>query len=122
MSEIKENKAKVWAPPTFPVGGRLPVEIRKVTENYSKQTKEENLFRQTTNARGQKRHSACCHSLHISLFFDGTNNNEDNDTKKEHPSNIANVVSRIVKRRFSRKVRLFFLLYAWRRHSFPRNR
>ncbi|KJH79117.1 hypothetical protein UG46_27475, partial [Pseudomonas fluorescens] len=89
MSEIKENKAKVWAPPTFPVGGRLPVEIRKVTENYSKQTKEENLFRQTTNARGQKRHSACCHSLHISLFFDGTNNNEDNDTKKEHPSNIA---------------------------------
>ena len=89
MSEIKENKAKVWAPPTFPVGGRLPVEIRKVTENYSKQTKEENLFRQTTNARGQKRHSACCHSLHVSLFFDGTNNNEDNDTKKEHPSNIA---------------------------------
>ncbi|WP_256591180.1 MULTISPECIES: phospholipase effector Tle1 domain-containing protein [unclassified Pseudomonas] len=31
----------------------------------------------------------CCHSLHISLFFDGTNNNEFNDTKKDHPSNIA---------------------------------
>jgi hypothetical protein len=27
--------------------------------------------------------------LHISLFFDGTNNNEDNDTKNLQPSNIA---------------------------------
>ncbi|KJH79206.1 hypothetical protein UG46_27275, partial [Pseudomonas fluorescens] len=91
MSEMKDHnsKAKVWAPPVFPVGGRLPPDVRKVTENYNKQLEEKNLFRQTFNARGQKRHSACCHSLHISLFFDGTNNNEDNDTKKEHPSNIA---------------------------------
>ncbi|MBJ2346101.1 MULTISPECIES: T6SS phospholipase effector Tle1-like catalytic domain-containing protein [Pseudomonas] len=91
MSEIKDtnSKSKAWAPPIFPVGGRLPTDIRKVTANYNKQLEEKNLFRQTFNARGQKRHSACCHSLHISLFFDGTNNNEDNDTKKEHPSNIA---------------------------------
>nr|WP_255302853.1 DUF2235 domain-containing protein [Pseudomonas sp. AU12215] len=27
--------------------------------------------------------------MHISLFFDGTNNNEHNDTKEKHPSNIA---------------------------------
>ena len=91
MSVEKNNssKAKSWAPPIFPVGGRLPTDIRKVTENYNKQLEEKNRFRQTFNARGQKRHSACCHSLHISLFFDGTNNNEYNDTKKEHPSNIA---------------------------------
>jgi hypothetical protein len=91
MSEVKNNnsKAKAWAPPVFPVGGRLPTEIRKVADNHDKQTTEKNLFRQKTNARGQKQHSACCHSLHISLFFDGTNNNEDNDTKKGHPSNIA---------------------------------
>jgi len=91
MPSVKnmDPKAKAWAPPIFPIGGRLPTEIRKVTENYNKQTAEENAFRRTTNARGQRRHSACCHSLHISLFFDGTNNNEDNDTKKEHPSNIA---------------------------------
>ncbi|WP_339505524.1 T6SS phospholipase effector Tle1-like catalytic domain-containing protein [Pseudomonas sp. RL_105y_Pfl2_101] len=91
MPEVKDNnsKAKAWAPPIFPVGGRLPTDIRKVTDNYNKQTTEENRFRQTTNDRGQKRHSACCHSLHVSLFFDGTNNNEDNDTKKGHPSNIA---------------------------------
>ncbi|WP_196304771.1 phospholipase effector Tle1 domain-containing protein, partial [Pseudomonas fluorescens] len=91
MSEIKDtnSKTKAWAPPIFPVGGRLPTDIRKMTDNYNKQTAEENAFRRTTNARGQRRHSACCYSLHISLFFDGTNNNEDNDTKKEHPSNIA---------------------------------
>ncbi|WP_434648870.1 T6SS phospholipase effector Tle1-like catalytic domain-containing protein [Pseudomonas sp. D1-2] len=91
MSLEKNNnsQAKAWAPPIFPVGGRLPVEMRNVVENYNKQTAEKNAFRRTSNARGQKRHSACCYSLHISLFFDGTNNNEDNDTKEGHPSNIA---------------------------------
>ena len=90
MSTVKENSSsKAWAPPEFPVNGRLPTEISAVTANYEKQTLEENLFRQVVNSRGQKQHSACCHSLHISLFFDGTNNNNDNDTKKNHPSNIA---------------------------------
>lgn len=90
MSEIKNKpRAKAWAPPFFPGGGRLPTDIRKVTENYNKQAWEENRFRQTVDERGQRRHSACCHSLHISLFFDGTNNNEHNDTKSQHPSNIA---------------------------------
>ena len=90
MSEVKSNSiAKAWAPPLFPVAGRLPTDVSAVTANYNKQTAEENIFRQGVNARGQKRHSDCCHSLHISLFFDGTNNNNDNDTKKNHPSNIA---------------------------------
>ncbi|WP_207291276.1 MULTISPECIES: DUF2235 domain-containing protein, partial [unclassified Pseudomonas] len=40
-------------------------------------------------SKGQSQRFDCCHSLHISLFFDGTNNNELNDTKKNHPSNIA---------------------------------
>ena len=90
MSEVKNNSvAKAWAPPRFPVGGRLPSETSVVTANYNKQTSEENIFRQGINSKGQKQHSECCHSLHISLFFDGTNNNNDNDTKKNHPSNIA---------------------------------
>ncbi|KPZ26420.1 T6SS phospholipase effector Tle1-like catalytic domain-containing protein [Pseudomonas syringae group genomosp. 3] len=90
MSEVKSNAiAKAWAPPLFPVAGRLPTDIPAVTANYNKQTTEENIFRQGVNAKGQKRHSDCCRSLHISLFFDGTNNNNDNDTKKNHPSNIA---------------------------------
>jgi hypothetical protein len=90
MSTVKENSSsKAWAPPEFPVNGRLPTQLSAVTANYDKQTCEENLFRQGVNFRGQKQHSACCHSLHISLFFDGTNNNEANDTNKNHPSNIA---------------------------------
>ncbi|CRM80125.1 DUF2235 domain-containing protein [Pseudomonas sp. 25 R 14] len=90
MSEVKKRSiSKAWAPPLFPVGGRFPTDASTVTANYQKQTAEENFFRQGVDARGQKRHSDCCHSLHISLFFDGTNNNNDNDTKKNHPSNIA---------------------------------
>lgn len=85
----KEPKANVWGPPDFPVRGRFPAKVSVVADNYEKQTCEENLFRQGVNARGQRRHSECCHSLHISLFFDGTNNNDENDTKKNHPSNIA---------------------------------
>jgi len=90
MSEVKSNSiAKAWAPPLFPVGGRLPTDVSTVTANYQKQTAEENLFRQGVNGRGQKRHSDCCHSLHVSIFFDGTNNNDSNDTNSNHPSNIA---------------------------------
>ncbi|WP_300630335.1 DUF2235 domain-containing protein [Pseudomonas sp.] len=90
MSEVKQNsKATAWGPPCFPESGRLPTDISPVTANYAKQTFEEKMFCQGTDARGQKRHSECCHSLHVSLFFDGTNNNDDNDTQKKHPSNIA---------------------------------
>jgi hypothetical protein len=90
MSEVKNNsKDKAWGPPDFPAAGRLPTDIRVVTTNYEKQAAEEDFFRQKTNCRGQKQHSKCCHNLYISLFFDGANNNEPNDTKKNHPSNIA---------------------------------
>ena len=83
------SKNNVWAPSSFPFAGRLPRETSKVYENYEMQTAEEKRFRQMTNSDGRKQHSECCHSLHISLFFDGTNNNDDNDSKKNHPSNIA---------------------------------
>ena len=90
MSEVKSNsKAKVWGPPAFPVSGRLPIDIRVVTDNYDRQTAEEDRDHQKINSKGQRQRFECCHSLHISLFFDGTNNNDDNDTKKNHPSNIA---------------------------------
>ncbi|MGY2184474.1 phospholipase effector Tle1 domain-containing protein, partial [Pseudomonas agarici] len=69
--------------------GRLPTKVSMVAANCRKQIYEEDIFRRGTNSRGQKRYSECCHSLHISLFFDGTNNNEANDTKKNNPSNIA---------------------------------
>ncbi|MFS2200609.1 DUF2235 domain-containing protein [Pseudomonas sp. Pseusp3] len=90
MSEVKNNKgAKVWAPPVFPVEGRLPDDVVTVTDNYEKQTAEELGHQRSVNSKGQSQRYDCCHSLHIGLFFDGTNNNEFNDTKKNHPSNIA---------------------------------
>jgi hypothetical protein len=90
MSEVKNNKsAKVWAPPVFPLEGRLPGNVVTVTANYKKQIAEEVCHQRGVDSKGQSLGFECCHSLHISLFFDGTNNNEFNDTKKNHPSNIA---------------------------------
>ncbi|PMZ82867.1 hypothetical protein C1X61_30245, partial [Pseudomonas sp. FW215-T2] len=90
MSKVNNNSnAKVWAPPVFPVEGRLPGDVVTVTANYKKQTAEERGHQRGVNSKGQSQRFDCCHSLHISLFFDGTNNNEFNDTKKNHPSNIA---------------------------------
>lgn len=90
MSEVKNNlSAKVWAPPAFPVVGRLPGEVLTVTCNCDKQTAEEDSHHQQVNSKGRCQRFECVQSLHVSLFFDGTNNNEDNDTKKNHPSNIA---------------------------------
>ncbi len=90
MSKVKKNsKAKAWSPPAFPVAGRFPTDIRVVTTNYEKQTAEEDCFHRKTDSMGRSQRFKCCQSLHISLFVDGTNNNDDNDTKKNHPSNIA---------------------------------
>ena len=90
MPEVKNNSsAKVWAPPVFPLAGRLPGNVVTVTANYKKQIAEEVCHQRGVDSKGQSLGFECCHSLHISLFFDGTNNNEFNDTKKNHPSNIA---------------------------------
>ncbi|VVP54912.1 T6SS phospholipase effector Tle1-like catalytic domain-containing protein [Pseudomonas fluorescens] len=83
-------KAKAWGPPAFPVGGRLPTTFIEVTKNYDKQIVEQKRFQQQRDEQGRRTQiMACCHSLHISLFFDGTNNNQQNDTQHGHPTNIA---------------------------------
>ncbi|SNY79172.1 DUF2235 domain-containing protein [Enterobacter sp. CC120223-11] len=77
-----------WVPPAFPERGRLPLSHREAIENIKKTEREEAQFRQ--ECRGT-RNNPCCKSLHISLFFDGTNNNEPKDTAAapSHPSNVA---------------------------------
>ncbi|MBZ9667140.1 DUF2235 domain-containing protein [Pseudomonas sp. LMG 31766] len=85
----KESKAKVLAPPAFPKEGRLPGTLRAVGENYALQTRESNRYKRAKDKNGRSQHGKCCQAIHISLFFDGTNNNEHNDTIKLHPSNIA---------------------------------
>lgn len=82
-----------WAPPLFPEQGRLPLTQQQVNDNYKKQIKEADDFRNQLSASvGRRVGSVCSQSLHISLFFDGTGNNEENDTniaKPSHPTNIA---------------------------------
>lgn len=65
------------------------MDVPTVSTNFDRQEAEQSRFKQGKNSRGQSQRMDCCHSLHISLFFDGTNNNEHNDTKNNHPSNIS---------------------------------
>ncbi|GAB2934725.1 T6SS phospholipase effector Tle1-like catalytic domain-containing protein [Hafnia psychrotolerans] len=82
-----------WAPPLFPEAGRLPLTEAQVNANYKKQVQEEQDYKTRLGEQsGKKVGFVCCRSLHISLFFDGTGNNEHNDTKiakPSHPTNIA---------------------------------
>ncbi|MBZ7066351.1 hypothetical protein FML25_18935 [Klebsiella oxytoca] len=86
------NVRSVLAPPYFPAEGRLPKNIDLVQANVDLQTREEKEFKLTLNAQnGLNNTPPCCKSLHVSLFFDGTNNNEkaSAEAKRPNPSNIA---------------------------------
>ena len=76
MSEIKSSEP-VYVPAVFPNEGRLPRDMKAVRANYRLQMAAEHQYRQQENAvRGGSSVFTCAHSLHISLFFDGTNNND----------------------------------------------
>ena len=93
MSREMNLALPCFAPPLFPDSGRLPLSETQVNANYKKQICEENDYRASlAEESGKKGIIPCCQSLHISLFFDGTGNNEENDTrvaKPSHPTNIA---------------------------------
>ena len=91
MSEVK-NREPVYAPAMFPKEGRLPSNPQEVRENYDLQSAEMKLYRQKLNAqRGLRGASTCARALHISLFFDGTKNNEPYDTHKAKPPSPTNI-------------------------------
>lgn len=75
-----------WLPPVFPAQGRLYLTRQQLDNNIQKIISAEKIFQ---GSAGSKNTFSCCKSLHVSLFFDGTNNNEKNDTGKDHPTNIA---------------------------------
>ncbi|EBS7636864.1 DUF2235 domain-containing protein [Salmonella enterica] len=88
-SEISGLALPCFAPPEFPAGGRLKLSEEKVNENYKKQISKVEEDKTTISKKCDVRIGfKCSQSLHISLFFDGTNNNEYNDTPA-HPTNIA---------------------------------
>jgi hypothetical protein len=92
MSEIKETDL-AWAPPPFPAPGRLPTHALQIGQNLYQQDSAELLYRQALCLAAERRVAPpCCKTLHISLFFDGTGNNLNNDlllSNPKHPTNIA---------------------------------
>lgn len=100
MSEIITDLA--WYPPAFPAQGRLPTHTALVGESCVKQDSHELNYRQhLCEAANRRVEPPCCKTLHVSLFFDGTGNNLNNDlfiAREEqrkgkpaipHPTNIA---------------------------------
>ncbi|MDH2066571.1 DUF2235 domain-containing protein [Pantoea sp. GD03673] len=93
MSEVKETDL-AWVPPPFPAQGRLPTQALQVGQSCHQQNSAERLYRQELClAAGRRVEPPCCKTLHISLFFDGTGNNLNNDLllspPPKHPTNIA---------------------------------
>ena len=91
MSKIKPDLA--WYPPFFPKQGRLPADTAAVGQNCKQQDSHELAYRnELCQAAGKLVEPPCCKTLHISLFFDGTGNNLNNDlyiSRPAHPTNIA---------------------------------
>lgn len=80
-------------PPQFPLAGRRKLTPEAVMQNYKRLMQEERDYHTQKCVEAQSRGVyTCSQCLHISLFFDGTGNNEENDTrtaKPPHPTNVA---------------------------------
>ena len=88
MSEIKAAQA-VWGPPEFPAEGRLELSRQQLEANYKLRKKEENDFKIQYNIKQQINDGMpCCKTLHMSFFFDGTNNHRDSDIKTNNLTNF----------------------------------
>ena len=91
MSKI--NPDLTWYPPHFPKQGRLPTGTAAAGQNCKQQDSHELAYRnELCLAAGKLVEPPCCKTLHISLFFDGTGNNLNNDlyiSRPAHPTNIA---------------------------------
>ena len=93
MSEVKH--APLWYPPQFPLQGRLPSRAAQVQQNSQRQNQLERDYHNALSvAAGRRVMPPCCKTLHISLCFDGTGNNLNNDlylSDPRHPTNIARI-------------------------------
>ncbi len=92
MSKVIQ-KDLAWYPPPFPPQGRLPDSASLVGGNCKKQDSQELAYRQELCvAAGQRVEPPCCKTLHISIFFDGTGNNINNDLYLSNPKHPTNIV------------------------------
>lgn len=91
MSEVKHSP--LCYPPQFPLQGRLPSRESQVHKNNERLRQLERDYQDEMSvAAGRRVMPPCCKTLHISLCFDGTGNNLNNDfflSNPRHPTNIA---------------------------------
>lgn len=92
MSAI--NLSPLWYPPQFPLQGRLPRRPELLQQNIKRQSRWERDHQNDLSvAAGRRIAMPCCKTLHITLCFDGTGNNLNNDLYESgdapHPTNIA---------------------------------
>lgn len=91
MSDVKH--APVCYPPPFPLQGRLPRHGAKVYQNIRLQRDQEDAYLGALRqAAGRLVQRPCCQTLHITLCFDGTGNNLNNDlyeSQVPHPTNVV---------------------------------
>lgn len=89
----KKSKETVWLPPQFPAQGRLPQSVEHVQRNQWLRDKPVRDHQDSLClVAGYRLPPPCSRILHISLFFDGTGNNLNNDlfdSAVPHPTNIA---------------------------------
>lgn len=94
MPEIKSHAEGMFCyPAQFPSLGRLPTQASLIGKNCHQQESYERAYRQELCLAANRRvEPPCCNTLHVSLFFDGTGNNLNNDlylSDLKHPTNIA---------------------------------
>ncbi|WP_431295538.1 T6SS phospholipase effector Tle1-like catalytic domain-containing protein [Rahnella sp. PAMC 25559] len=94
MSQITSQAEGLFCyPAQFPSQGRLPAQEALIGKNCHQQESHERAYRQELCLAANRRvEPPCCKTLHISLFFDGTGNNLNNDlylSDPKHPTNIA---------------------------------
>lgn len=95
ISQAKPRPNSASVAPVFPLTRLLPTEPNQLSKNISQQKRDEVAFgnkqRKKNVANGQA-HSGteCCKTLHITLAFDGTNNNDSADSASV-PSSCSNI-------------------------------
>jgi len=89
------SPSTAFVAPIFPADGRLPKEPKLLSENIKKQRRDEVAFgneqRKQLQAKGEASTGIpCCKTLHITIAFDGTNNNDNADSASV-PSSCSNI-------------------------------
>ncbi len=86
------NHVSVWYPSPYPVQGRLPRREWQVRQNLRRQAEWEVSHHDALSvAAGHRVLPPCCKTLHVSLCFDGTGNNLNNDLYLSTPPNPTNI-------------------------------